>query len=111
MKSSETDTSMRTQKPKGPDYSANVGITNLKDGAYDEAESHEGFLNALNAWREAGKPKDEKSTPSTNKQKKVKFNDVEKAWAHQQDESKKGSFFANIDKGNNDFNLAAIPTW
>lgn len=42
---------------------------------YDEGESHAGFLEALNAWR----GKKEEKTP---KQKKVKFNDVEQAWAH-----------------------------
>ena len=57
----------------------------MKDGVYDEGESHEGFLNALNAWRDAGKTDKEKSTPSTNKSKKVKFNDVENAWAIQKD--------------------------
>lgn len=36
-----------------------VGIPSLKEGQYDEQESHEGFLEALNAWRKAGKPKDE----------------------------------------------------
>jgi hypothetical protein len=36
-----------------------VGISALKEGAYNEDESHNGFLEALNAWRDAGKPKDE----------------------------------------------------
>ena len=43
--------------------------------------------------------------------KKVKKTEIERAHALQQDSSKKGSFFANIDKENNDFNLGAIPTW
>ena len=37
------------------DNDANVGIPLLKEGVYSEEESHEGFLNALNAWRNAGK--------------------------------------------------------
>lgn len=41
----------------------------------------------------------------------MKFNDIEQAWAHQQDQSKKGSFFANIDSKNSDFNMDSIPTW
>jgi hypothetical protein len=36
---------------------ATVGMGgSLKEGAYDEAESHNGFMEALNAWRNAGKP-------------------------------------------------------
>ena len=38
---------------------AMVTISTLGDGAYDEAEDHESFLEALNAWRKAGKPKEE----------------------------------------------------
>jgi hypothetical protein len=30
----------------------------LIEGKYDEGESHNSFLEALNAWRGAGKPKD-----------------------------------------------------
>jgi hypothetical protein len=44
------------------DNDAMVGITLLKDGVYSEEESHGGFLNALNAWRKAGK-KDEDEEP------------------------------------------------
>jgi hypothetical protein len=43
--------------------------------------------------------------------KVVNLSDVQKSWKHQQDKTKKGSFFANIDKGNSDFNMASIPTW
>jgi hypothetical protein len=32
---------------------------NLADGAYDEAESHNAFIEALNAWRNEGKPKEQ----------------------------------------------------
>ena len=38
---------------------AMVNIATLGDGAYDEAEAHESFMEALNAWRTAGKPKEE----------------------------------------------------
>jgi len=76
----------------------------LKDGVYDETESHNGFLAALNAFRG-------KKTEETPKQKTVKFTEVEKAWEHQKDQSKKGSFFANIDTKNSNFDLGAIPTW
>ena len=47
----------------------------LKDGVYDETESHNGFLAALNAFRG-------KKTEETPKQKTVKFTEVEKAWEH-----------------------------
>lgn len=86
-----------------------VGIDALKDGQYNEAESHQGFLEALNAWREAGKNKDEPASAKSSK--KVKFQDVQDSWKVQQDSKKKGSFFANIDPGNNEFNLGSIPTW
>ena len=99
------------------DNDANVGIPLLKDGAYSEEESHGGFLNALNAWRNAGK-KDKGEEPEFHNPadgpapaKKVNKTEIERAHALQQDSSKKGSFFANIDKENNDFNLGAIPTW
>jgi len=36
-----------------------VGIEPLAEGAYDEAKAHESFMEALNAWRTAGKPKEE----------------------------------------------------
>lgn len=78
----------------------------LKDGMYDEGESHAGFLEALNAFR--GKKTEKEETP---KQKTVKFSEVEKAWEHQKDQSKKGSFFANLDTKNTDFDLGSIPTW
>ena len=99
------------------DNDSNVGIPLLKEGTYNEEESHEGFLNALNAWRNAGK-KDKGEEPEFHNPadgpapaKKVKTNEIERAHALQQDTKKKGSFFANIDKENNDFNLGAIPTW
>jgi hypothetical protein len=38
---------------------AMVNIQTLGDGAYDEAEAHDSFMEALNAWRNAGKPKEE----------------------------------------------------
>jgi hypothetical protein len=81
----------------------------LIDGVYDEGDSHKGFLEALNAFR--GKEKETKLAEKTPQQKKVKFNEVEQAWAHQQDQSKKGSFFANIDSKNNNFDMGSIPTW
>lgn len=71
-----TNTSPMKKQTKVSDNDANVGIPLLKDGVYDEAESHEGFMNALNAWRNAGKT-DQEKTPGTNKSKKVKFNEVE----------------------------------
>lgn len=100
--------------PKGNMNTANslVGISSLKEGSYSEAESHNGFLEALNAWRVAGGKKDDSgATASAKSSKKVKFTDVQAAWDHQQDPAKKGSFFANIDAGNNNFDLGAIPTW
>lgn len=36
-----------------------VNIDALVDGVYNEQEAHESFLEALNAWRNAGKPKEE----------------------------------------------------
>ena len=47
----------------------NVGISSLKDGSYNEAESHNGFLDALNAWRNAGKEPEKK-------EKVVKFEET-----------------------------------
>lgn len=89
--------------------SSNIGMNDLLDGQYNEAESHAGFLEALNAWRVQGKPKD---TPTPKKTDgKVDIKDVQKAWQHQQDKSKKGSFFANIDSGQTNFMLDSIPTW
>lgn len=51
---------------------SSVGIEELKDGVYNEAESHESFLEALNAWRGAGKKKEEEPG-SAKSSKKVKF--------------------------------------
>ena len=39
------------------------------------------------------------------------MSDIQQAWDVQKDSSKKGSFFANIDKENKDFNMESIPTW
>ena len=36
-----------------------VNVETLGDGVYNEQEAHESFLEALNAWRNAGKPKEE----------------------------------------------------
>jgi hypothetical protein len=36
-----------------------VNIETLGEGAYCEEEAHESFMEALNAWRNAGKPKEE----------------------------------------------------
>lgn len=47
---------------------------NLKDGVYDEEEQRNSFLQALNAWRNAGKSEEQKSS------KKVNKSDVERAW-------------------------------
>lgn len=91
-----------------------VGISSLKEGAYDEHESHKGFLEALNAWRNAGKAQDGKGdepASASRSEKKVKFRDVEESWKQQQDSKKKGNFFANIEPGNAEFNLGSIPTW
>ena len=41
--------------------------TSLKNGQYDEGESHNQFLEALNAWRNAGPPE--------KVEKKVTFNE------------------------------------
>ena len=84
-----------------------IGIEKLADGVYNEAESHNGFLEALSAWRNAGKPSEEKKS----KNKKPDLNDVEESWKRQQDPAKKGSFFANIDSSAKDFDLGSIPTW
>lgn len=65
--------------PKGNMNTANslVGISSLKEGSYSEAESHNGFLEALNAWRVAGgKNDDNGATASAKSSKKVKFTDV-----------------------------------
>ena len=48
-----------------------VGIFSLKEGQYNESESHEGFLEALNAWRNAGKKSEEPAFAKSSK--KVKF--------------------------------------
>lgn len=59
------DVGQKKQQPaaaknsSGGNPNDSIGITKLADGAYDEAESHTGFLEALNAWRSAGKPKEE----------------------------------------------------
>lgn len=105
---SSLKTSTGNNLPAASSASANVGMDSLKDGAYNEADSHNSFLEALNAWRNAGKPPEERSTPSTSK--KVKFTDVQQAWAYQKDPSKKGSFFANLGESK-DFSLGNIPTW
>jgi len=82
----------------------------LIEGAYNEEQSHQSFLQALNAWRKGDNKEEEKATPAK-KDKKVALADIEKAWSVQKDTAKKGSFFANLDTGNLDFNLGAIPTW
>ena len=56
-------------------------MQNLKDGEYDEGESHAGFLEALNAWRNC-KP-DEKSTPAAKKTGKgLDIKDVQQSWKY-----------------------------
>lgn len=45
----------------------------LLEGEYNEHESHAGFLEALNAWRNTSKPGE---TPTQQKDKKVNMNDV-----------------------------------
>lgn len=65
---------------KKSENSANVGMEELKFGEYNEAESHNSFLEALNAWRGAGKKKDDEPE-SAKSNKKVKFQEVEKSWA------------------------------
>lgn len=50
----------KSHKPSEPDSTYNVGIVDLKDGVYNEAESHNQFLDALNAWRNSGKPEKKK---------------------------------------------------
>ena len=52
----------------------------LAEGAYNEAESHNGFLEALNAWRNAGKPKEEQQSIQSTKKGKVELTDVEESW-------------------------------
>ena len=56
-----------------------VGMPSLMDGEYDEGESHNGFLEALQAWRNSGKSKEEQQK----EKKKVTQNDVAKSWKHQ----------------------------
>ena len=52
----ERKSSLKTPSKYAYDDKDNlVGIDTLKDGAYDEKESHDGFLEALTAWRDAGK--------------------------------------------------------
>lgn len=66
-------------------------------------------MEALNAWRDAGKKTDEPASAKSSK--KVKFQDVQDSWKQQQDPKKKGSFFANIEPGQSEFNLNCLPTW
>lgn len=65
---------------------------NLATGQFDEAESHQSFLEALNAWR--GVPSD-KVAP---KEKKVNF-----------DDKKPGGFFAALDNKDKDWNVNCLP--
>ena len=74
----------------------------LLDGQFDEGESHQGFLEALNAWRGTGKKTE---TGAADKAKGVRF---------EGDEAKKPAgknFFANIDTNNKNFNMDNIPTF
>lgn len=57
-----------------------VGVPSLLDGNYDEGQSHQGFLEALNAWRNVGKDEKPKETPTKSNGKVVNEKDVEKAW-------------------------------
>ena len=118
--STEMNTGVQTSAPTGSSIKSHaygaqnetgslVGISALKEGSYSEAESHQGFLEALNAWRNAGKKSDEPASAKSSK--KVKFQDVQDSWKQQQDPKKKGSFFANIEPGKSDFDLTSIPTW
>lgn len=65
----------------------------MREGEFNEAESHNSFLEALNAWR--GVP----SKPAAPEQKGVKF-----------EEKKPGSFFANIRK-DEEFDLNCLPQY
>lgn len=58
------------------------------EGAFDEAESHNSFLQALNAWR---------GVPQQNTSKEVKFAD-----------KKPGSFFAQLGNESN-WNVDCLP--
>lgn len=46
----------------------------MKDGHYDENESHKGFIEALNAWRNDGNKEGASTVKIT---KKIKFLDVQ----------------------------------
>lgn len=49
--------------------------SSLKDGDFDEHESHNRFLEALNAWRDAKGEEDTSKEQVQSSSKKVKFND------------------------------------
>ena len=49
----------------------NIGMVDLKDGVYNEVESHNEFLDALNAWRNSGKPEKKKKWEMIEEEKKI----------------------------------------
>ena len=65
---------------------------NLADGMFDEAQSHQSFLEALNAWRGVKPSEDDKQT------KQVRF----------EGQAKK-NFFAAIDTNEADWNVNCLP--
>jgi hypothetical protein len=64
----------------GTTDNSQVGMNSMAAGDYDEAQSHAGFLEALNAWRKIGKPEEE--TPKKPKDGKVDQKDVQQAWKY-----------------------------
>jgi hypothetical protein len=81
----------------------------LKDGQFNEQESHNEFLNALNAWRNAGK-KEEPKPPSDLDEKKVRFSDDPKAPVEDSAKKEKKGFLYTVGDEEN-FDMNAIPTF
>jgi len=76
-------------------------MNNLMEGTYNEAESHQQFLEALQAWRSAG------TQPEEKKEKKVRFNEGQDVTAA--DPPVKKNFL--LDAGGGDFNVNCLPSY
>jgi len=77
--------------------SANAQGGSLFEGAFDEGDSHNSFLDALKAWR--GEPPSDAA--ASEEPKSVRFSGEEGK------PGPKKNFFANLD--NNDFNVNCLP--
>lgn len=81
---------------------ADTNPENLKEGQFDEQQSHNEFLEALNAWRNAGKEPEK-----ANKDKKsVKFQDPKE----KEEEKPKKNFLYTVGDSEN-FQMDNIPTF